>query len=120
MKLFALITMIGSGPGRLLSPGPRASVLDAIRDGPYEAQFRETLRTKHGVYDADARLLREEITGDEPVGFVDLPAGTTVHPTRESLGYAVALLDAGERADRALAVLDRVLSLQDDRLSHSD
>jgi hypothetical protein len=90
-------------------------VLDAIRDGPYEAQFRETLRTKHGVYDADARLLREEITGDEPVGFVDLPAGTTVHPTRESLGYAVALLDAGERADRALAVLDRVLSLQDDR-----
>ena len=38
-----------------------------------------------------------------------------VHPTRESLEYALYLLEAGgrERNDRALATIDRVLALQD-------
>lgn len=38
-----------------------------------------------------------------------------VHPTRESIEYALYLLEAGgkERADRALATIDRVLGLQD-------
>jgi len=88
-------------------------VLDAIRDGPLEDQFRATLRERHEAYDPDARLLREE-TGEEPSGFVDLPPGTTVHPTRESLSYAVSLLDAGECSGRARAILDRVLDLQAD------
>ncbi|GIV77636.1 MAG: hypothetical protein KatS3mg050_2030 [Litorilinea sp.] len=44
-----------------------------------------------------------------------IPNGTWVHPTRESLDYALALLRRGEEADvqRAAAIIDKVLSLQD-------
>ena len=38
-----------------------------------------------------------------------------VHPTRDSVGYALVLLEAGgaERIARAAAVLDRTIALQD-------
>lgn len=44
-----------------------------------------------------------------------LPQGACVHPLRESLGYALALLQGGEcgQVARANAVLSRVLALQD-------
>lgn len=44
-----------------------------------------------------------------------VPGGTWVHPTRQSLGYAVALLARGTPADvdRAEKIIAKVLSLQD-------
>jgi hypothetical protein len=48
-------------------------------------------------------------------GYHTTLTGGTVHRTRNSLEYAVALLDAGDpnRAERAEQILDRVIGLQD-------
>ncbi len=63
-------------------------------------------------YDPVERMIRRPFSSP---GYHTTLVGGTVHPTRESLSYALALLDSGEpeRLSRAVAILDRVLALQD-------
>ncbi len=80
-----------------------------------EAQLKrlsEALKPFHARYDADAAMLREPF---HSIGYHSTLKGGTVHPTRESLTYAVALLDTGEEPlrVRAEAILRRVIALQD-------
>lgn len=64
-------------------------------------------------YDPDRGMLRVEFRS---LGYHSrMAAGTPVHPTRESLIYALALLqrDAGGDRQRAIAIVQAVLALQD-------
>lgn len=63
-------------------------------------------------YDAREQMLQAPFSSP---GYHTTLTGGTVHSTRESLKYAVALLDSGEpeRQKRAEAVLRRVIALQD-------
>ncbi|GAB4564963.1 MAG: hypothetical protein Kow0047_15120 [Anaerolineae bacterium] len=63
-------------------------------------------------YDPDERMVIQPFSSP---GYHTTLTGGMVHPTRESLSYALALLDSGDPGDleRACAILDRVLDLQD-------
>lgn len=100
-RLLTLFLVVGcSGPAE---PRRRPSVaaLDSLL-AHYETQ-----------YDPAAQMLRTTLgsSGDHS----QLPRGTVVHPTRESLIYAVALLERGgdENAVRAAKIIRRVVALQD-------
>ena len=64
-------------------------------------------------YDVDIRLLK--IISPTPKYHTKLES-VLLHPTRESLEYALALLDGGrsEDAERAKEIVEKVLTLQDD------
>ena len=64
-------------------------------------------------YNEELRLLR--VPFSSPGYHTTLKDIPFAHPTRESLGYAVALLDGGGEAEleRACAILDRVIALQE-------
>jgi hypothetical protein len=70
-------------------------------------------------YDAAAALLALPAAG--PGYHSRLPAGTRAHPIRESLHYALGLLQAGGAAHnrRAAEIIAKVLSLQDTDPFHS-
>ena len=63
-------------------------------------------------YDSSAQMLRKRL--NSPGYHTQIKSGF-VHPTRESTNYAAALLDAGDQASqtRAIAILRRILALQD-------
>lgn len=65
-------------------------------------------------YSEDQQMLGETHSGG-PGYHTQVAKGTWVHPTRESLNYALALLQNGEpaRVERAAAVIRKVLTLQD-------
>ncbi len=65
-------------------------------------------------FDEETGLL--EVPFRNPGYHSRVPSGVAVHPTRESLAYAVVLLDRGEPGDveRAVGILRTVLPLQDD------
>lgn len=80
-----------------------------------EAQRREldrALATWDPQYDPAERMIRRPFSSP---GYHTTLTGGFVHPTRESLTYALALLDSGEpeRLARATEILDRMLALQD-------
>lgn len=82
---------------------------------PTEARrqsFLKALAQQDANYDPVEKMLRS--TFSSPGYHTTLRDGT-VHRTRESLKYAVALLDAGGTAqlDRAQQILERVIDLQD-------
>ncbi|MDQ3251303.1 MAG: hypothetical protein M3P86_03225, partial [Actinomycetota bacterium] len=62
------------------------------------------------VYSAEHSMLGLSWKG--PDYHTRVPQGAWVHPTRESLDYALRLLRSGE-TERAAAVVRKVLSLQD-------
>jgi hypothetical protein len=74
--------------------------------------FLKALRECDARYDAKEQMLQAPFSSP---GYHTTLTGGTVHPTRESFEYAVALLDSGEpeRLQRAEAVLARLISLQD-------
>ncbi|MBN1506303.1 MAG: hypothetical protein JW955_05630 [Sedimentisphaerales bacterium] len=74
--------------------------------------FLKALRECDARYDAKEQMLQAPFSSP---GYHTTLTGGTVHPTRESFEYAVALLDSGEpeRQERAEAVLRRLISLQD-------
>ncbi len=88
-----------------------------LADGQFSAEdrrqaFLRALAHEDESYDPAARMVRAEFSS--PGYHTTLQSGI-VHRTRESLKYAVALLDSGEssRLPRAKAILRRVISLQD-------
>lgn len=74
--------------------------------------LRLVLKEYESRYDASEQMVR---SGASKVGYHTTIRGGTVHPTRTSLAYAVALLDSGEEQAlrRAVAILRRVIALQD-------
>ncbi len=74
--------------------------------------FLKVLAGKDPQYDPAEKMIRRPFSSP---GYHTTLKGGYVHPTRDSLEYAVALLDSGEpgRAQRAQDILRRVISLQD-------
>jgi hypothetical protein len=70
----------------------------------------------HHQYDPVARMLKAPFRS---FGFLKILQGFPVHPTRESLSYAAALLDTSDHNlhQRAIRILQQVLSLQDQKPS---
>lgn len=75
-------------------------------------RLRQALEPLDAQYDSGEKMLRRPFSSP---GYHTALKGGTVHPTRESLAYAVALLDTGEpqREKRAEDILRRVIALQD-------
>lgn len=75
-------------------------------------RLNRALMELHPQYDPAERMLRRPL---ESPGYHTTLKGGHVHPTRDSLAYAVALLDTGEAAwlQRAEDILRRVIGLQD-------
>lgn len=76
------------------------------------ARLDRSLASWHQQYDPAERMIRRPFSSP---GYHTALTGGFVHPTRDSLNYAVGLLDTGRPADleRAIAVLRRVVALQD-------
>ncbi|MBI4657755.1 MAG: hypothetical protein HY735_02700 [Verrucomicrobia bacterium] len=77
-----------------------------------QSRLREALSPLHEQYDPAEQMLRRPFSSP---GYHTTLKGGMVHPTRDSLTYAAALLDTGdaELLERAQAILKRVISLQD-------
>jgi hypothetical protein len=94
-----LLSMPAPGAGLFPTPARRQAFLKALD----ECDDR---------YDAKEQMLQAPFSSP---GYHTTLTGGMVHPTRDSLDYAVALLDSGEpeRQERAEAILRRVIALQD-------
>jgi len=77
-----------------------------------QSLLRASLDAEETTYDSAARMVRTPFSSP---GYHTTLRGGMVHPTRQSLVYAVALLDSGEaaRLARAADIFDAVLSQQD-------
>jgi hypothetical protein len=77
-----------------------------------EDAFIRALSKQDSHYDPDEKMVRRPFSSP---GYHTTLKGGYVHPTRDSLNYAVALLDSGQpdRLKRAEQILRRVTSLQD-------
>lgn len=93
-----------------------ASTPDKFPATPWSAtqlsRLRQALESWHPRYDPAERMIRRPFSSP---GYHTALKGGEVHPTRDALNYAVALLDTGEPAllQRAEDILRRVLALQD-------
>lgn len=76
----------------------------------------KALEPLHRQYDPLARMLKVPL---QSRGFLKAFQGFPVHPTRESVGYAAALLDTSDDRlhQRAIKILQQVLPLQDQQES---
>lgn len=81
-------------------------------DASQLARLDRALAGPSAQYDPAEQLLRRPFSSP---GYHTTLTGGFVHSTRESLAYAVGLLDTGRLADltRAIAIVRRVVSLQD-------
>lgn len=75
-------------------------------------RFLQRIRSDDEKYDTEEKMLRRPFSSP---GYHTALQGGFVHSTRDSLGYAVTCLDAGddEHLKRAEDVLRKVISLQD-------
>jgi hypothetical protein len=78
------------------------------------ARLNRALEPLHKQFDPAENMLKRPFSSP---GYHTTLTGGFVHPTRESLTYAVALLDTGDETlrARAEAILRRVIALQDQR-----
>lgn len=84
----------------------------AAPTGPALGELERALASSHAAYDPAERMLRRPFSSP---GYHTALTGGLVHPTRDSAGYAVGLLDTGnpEHLERAVAILRRIVALQD-------
>ena len=77
-----------------------------------KAGFLKALNKQDAHYDPAEKMIRRPFSSP---GYHTTLKGGYVHPPRDSLNYAVALLDSGEptRLKRAQDILRKVISLQD-------
>jgi hypothetical protein len=89
-----------------------APAAELFRTEQEKEAFLAALRRQDERYDASEKMIRRPFSSP---GYHTTLKGGYVHPTRDSLGYAVALLDSGqrERLGRACEILRRVIALQD-------
>ncbi|MFB2839413.1 hypothetical protein [Floridanema evergladense] len=75
-------------------------------------RLEQALAPLHEKYDRLAKMLRVPFRA---IGFFKFLQGIPVHPTRESLYYAVALMDTEDPKmyQRAIEIIQQILSLQD-------
>jgi hypothetical protein len=101
--LLALVTFV---PALLAASNWRPPTGDAL------ARLERALAPMDANYDPKEQMLRRPFSS--PGYHTELKSGF-VHPTRDTFTYALGLLDTGkpERLERAVAVLRRVIGLQD-------
>lgn len=120
--LFALVTLLLMRRG----PEPAAPTIfrsDAVPRFPLaldplaRQRLLEALAPRHQQYDAAVHMVQ---TPFHSPGYHTTLTGGTVHPTRESLVYAVAVLDTGELPllPRGIDIVRKVVSLQDRDPAH--
>ncbi len=95
-----------------ITAAPLSRAGDLFATKAQKAAFLRALERQDRRYDPNEHMIRRPFSSP---GYHTTLKGGYVHPTRDSLKYAVALLDAGtqERLSRAEAVLRKVISLQD-------
>lgn len=81
-------------------------------DASWRAALLKAIQAKENQYDPAERMLRRPFSSP---GYHTTLKGGMVHPTRESLQYAAALLDTGDASliRRGHDILRRVIALQD-------
>ncbi|RAV16108.1 hypothetical protein [Paenibacillus contaminans] len=87
------------------------SVLEA--EAKWFSHFKEALAEKHRNYNEEIGMFRRPFSS--PGYHTTIKEADFVHSTKESLDYALAVLDSGEERyrERALAILRNMVSLQD-------
>ena len=88
------------------------SAVELFSSQQQKEAFLKALSKQDERYDPAERMIRRPFSSP---GYHTTLKGGFVHPTRDSLGYAVALLDSGQtdRLERAEQILRRVIALQD-------
>jgi hypothetical protein len=86
---------------------------ERVASTPIQPALTELLVHYDETYDPAEHMLREAFRS--PGYHTQIETGATVHPTRESLIYALALLQRGnaDDSDRAADIIRKVLTLQD-------
>ena len=115
--LFALFLLFSSAllaqpkPMFQLHPPTKAPFPVALDDAQ-KARLNEALQGQHAAYNPDEQMLKKKFGSP---GYHTTLKGGMVHPTRDAVTYAAAILDTGdaELKQRAEAILRKIVSLQD-------
>lgn len=93
-------------------PPPASAARTMALTPDQQARLAQALAPWHARYNPEERMLRRPFSSP---GYHTTLTGGDVHPTRDTLNYAVALLDTGDPAllRRAEDILRRVIALQD-------
>jgi hypothetical protein len=108
----SFIRPIAIGKFLILAAALQANTASAAVSQTLRLGFYRTLEKQDARYDPNEQMIRRPFSSP---GYHTTLKGGYVHPTRDSLNYAVALLDTGsdQRLDRATQILRKVISLQD-------
>ncbi|MFW6269631.1 MAG: hypothetical protein ACOC4G_06085 [Bacillota bacterium] len=86
-------------------------------DPEFNNYFMPALKKWNKKYDSEEKMIKKPFSSP---GYHTTLSGGYVHPTRESLKYAVALLDSGKEdwKQRSVKIIKKVISLQDTNPEH--
>ncbi len=99
--------------GQTSATQPRSRATWTMPDTAEQVRRDKALASKHKTFDPKENMVWAEV--HNPGYAINLKSGSLGHPTMGSLSYALDLLDTGkpENLTRAVAILRKVLSLQD-------
>lgn len=99
--------MLSASAQAPLTPLPKLQLTTEQR-----AELMKSLEGQHRQYDEAEKMLKKKFSSP---GYHTTLKGGDVHPTRDALSYAAALLDTGDKVlqSRAEEILHRVIALQD-------
>lgn len=82
------------------------------QDNLFYKTFIKALDQMHEYYDSNEKMIKRLYY---TAGYHTKLSGGYVHPVKDSLEYAVALLDSGiaQHKDRAVEIINKIISLQD-------
>ncbi len=109
--LLAALLVLGGTAVRLPAASAPAPAWTAPT-GRTLADLERALAAAHANYNPAEQMTRRPFSSP---GYHTALTGGMVHPTRDSIGYAVGLLDTGkpEHLERAVAIVRRIVALQD-------